>query len=90
VGSIPLANAEEVFIQLSDTLGPYQCRLPNGETGEWSRWIYWSRTMLENYPYMEADPDAGTMKLQEYDGSLLRETNLSSLQTRRGPGQGTL
>jgi len=32
--------------------------------------------MLENYPYMEADPDAGTMKLQEYDGSLLRETNL--------------
>jgi len=46
--------------------------------------------MLVNHPYMEVDPDAGTMKLQAWDGGLLQETNLSLLQTRRGPGQGTL
>ncbi len=76
VGSIPLANAEEVFTLISDSLGPYLCRLPDGETGERARWIYWQRTMLENHPQMEVDRDAGTMKLREWDGSLLRETDL--------------
>jgi hypothetical protein len=76
VGSIPLSNAEEVFTRLSDSLGSHLCRLPDGETGERARWIYWQRTMLENHPDMEVDPDAGTMKLREWDGSLLRETDL--------------
>ena len=41
VGSIPLANAEDVFTRLCDSLGPHLCRLPDGETGERARWIYW-------------------------------------------------
>ena len=46
VGSIPLASAEAVFTRISDSLGPHLCRLPDGETGERARWIYWQRTML--------------------------------------------
>ncbi|MBT7757158.1 MAG: hypothetical protein HN732_07505 [Rhodospirillaceae bacterium] len=76
VGSIPLANAEDVFTRLCDSLGPHLCRLPDGETGERARWIYWQRTMLENHPDMEVDPDGGTLKLHEWDGTLLRETDL--------------
>jgi hypothetical protein len=76
VGSIPMNSAEEVFIKLSAALGPHLCRLPDGETGERSRWIYWQRTMLENHADMEVDPDVGTMKLHEWDGTLLRETDL--------------
>ena len=76
VGSIPLASAEEVFTRISDGLGPHLCRLPDGETGERARWIYWQRTMLENHPDMEVDLGAGTLKLHEWDGSLLRETDL--------------
>jgi hypothetical protein len=76
VGSIPLASAEEVFTRLCDSLGPHLCRLPDGETGERARWVYWQRTMLENHPQMEVDPQAGTLKLHEWDGTLLRETDL--------------
>jgi hypothetical protein len=87
VGSIPLDSAEEVFLRLCDALGPHLVRLPDGETGERARWIYWQRTMLENHPDMEVDPDAGTLKLHEWDGTLLRETDLIRFKTGVDPSQ---
>ena len=76
IGSVPLPTTEEVFRRLGATLGPLLSRMPDGETGERRRWIYWQRTMLERHPAMEVDPDAGLLELRQWDGSLLRRTDL--------------
>ena len=72
IGSVPLPTTEDVFRRLGATLGPLLSRMPDGETGERRRWIYWQRTMLERHPAMEVDPDAGLLELRQWDGSLLR------------------
>jgi hypothetical protein len=41
VGSVPFANAEEVFTVLSAALGKHLTRIPDGETGERLTWIGW-------------------------------------------------
>jgi hypothetical protein len=76
IGSVPLASTEDVFRRLSAALGPALSRMPDGETGERRRWIYWQRTMLERHPAMEVDADAGLLELRQWDGSLLRRTDL--------------
>jgi hypothetical protein len=76
IGSVPLATTEEVFRRLASALGPVLSRMPDGETGERRRWIYWQRTMLERHPAMEVDPEAGLLELKQWDGSLLRRTDL--------------
>ena len=76
IGSIPLPSTEEVFRRLGGTVGPLLARMPDGETGERRRWVYWQRTMLERHPAMEVDADAGLLELRQWDGSLLRRTSL--------------
>jgi hypothetical protein len=76
IGSVPLASAEEVFRTVGGALGDLLTRLPDGETGERRRWIYWQRTMLERHPAMEVDRDAGLLELRQWDGSLLRRAAL--------------
>jgi hypothetical protein len=39
VGSVPMANAGEVFVRVSDALGPHLKRIPDGETGERLNWV---------------------------------------------------
>ena len=39
VGSVPLANAREVFVTVSAALGERLLRIPDGETGERTDWI---------------------------------------------------
>ena len=41
VGSVPMADAEEVFAKVSDALGNRLKRLPDGETGARRDWITW-------------------------------------------------
>jgi hypothetical protein len=41
VGSVPMADAEQVFREVSAALGPRAKRLPDGETGERGDWITW-------------------------------------------------
>jgi hypothetical protein len=76
IGSVPLATTDEVFRRLAAALGPLLSRMPDGETGERRRWVYWQRTMLERHPAMEIDPEAGLLELRQWDGSLLRRTDL--------------
>ena len=57
IGSVPLASTEEVFRTLVGALGDRLSRMPDGETGERRRWIWWQRTMLERHPAMEVDRD---------------------------------
>jgi hypothetical protein len=65
-----------VFRRLGAALGPLLSRMPDGETGERRRWIYWQRTMLERHPAMEVDSEAGLLELRQWDGSLLRRAPL--------------
>jgi hypothetical protein len=76
IGSVPLATAEEVFRTLAASLGDLLSRVPDGETGERRRWVWWQRTMLERHPAMEIDREAGRLELRQWDGSLLRRSEL--------------
>lgn len=72
VGSVPLADAEAVFRALSSTVGAYTARLPDGETAERSRFIYFQRQMLESHPDIEIDPTVPEFEMRQWDGELVR------------------
>jgi hypothetical protein len=76
IGSVPLDDCEQVFRRVAETLGPYLARMPDGETGERKRWIYFQRNMLEAHPAMEIDTAAPPLRLVQWDGTLLREAPL--------------
>ena len=76
IGSVPLDDAESVFRAVADALGPHLRRLPDGETGERRRWIWFQRAMLERHPAIEVDPTVPLFALRQWDGTLLRETPL--------------
>ncbi len=50
VGSVPMANAEEVFAAASATLGAHIKRIPDGETGERGDWITWLEPVFSGNP----------------------------------------
>ena len=74
VGSVPLDDSESVFRTMCAELGPHLRRIPDGETGERIRWIWFQRDMLWNHPDMEEDTEAGLYAVYQWDGKLLRET----------------
>ncbi|MCH7736335.1 MAG: hypothetical protein IH872_02930 [Chloroflexi bacterium] len=74
VGSIPLPDSETVFRTVCQALGSSVRRIPDGETGDRIRWIWFQRNMLENHPDMELDSSVEPYRLHQWDGKLLRET----------------
>jgi hypothetical protein len=82
IGSIPLDSSEQVFRTLAQELGPYLRRMPDGETGERSRWVYFQRQMLLDHPAMEIDPTVPPYKFVQWDGKVVREIE----QVRFKPG----
>lgn len=56
-GGVPLESADAVFRAVSETLGPYLARLPDGEIGERSRWIGWQATRFLHHPSLEVVPE---------------------------------
>ena len=75
IGSIPLDSSEQVFRRLSEELGPYLSRMPDGETGERSRWVYFQGQMLRAHPDMEIDPTVPPYPFVQWDGKVVREIN---------------
>lgn len=53
VGSVPLANAHEVFVTVSEALGPRLLRIPDGETGERLDWIAHLEPIFARHPALE-------------------------------------
>jgi hypothetical protein len=53
VGSVPLANAEEVFRTASSILGERLHRIPDGETSVRTNWIGWQVAFFEKNPAFE-------------------------------------
>ncbi len=82
IGSIPLDNSEQVFRRLADELGPFLRCIPDGETGERSRWVYFQRQMLLDHPAMEVDPTVPPYKFVQWNGKVVREIE----QLRFKPG----
>ena len=56
--------------------------MPDGETGERSRWVYFQRQMLLDHPAMEIDPTVPPYKFIQWDGKVVREIE----QVRFKPG----
>jgi hypothetical protein len=50
VGSVPMADASEVFESVSSALGPRSKRLPDGETGARGDWITWLEPVFAENP----------------------------------------
>lgn len=82
IGSIPLGSSEEVFRTLAKELGPHLGRMPDGETGERSRWVYFQGQMLRAHPAMETDPTVPLYPFVQWDGKVVREI----AQVRFKPG----
>jgi len=82
IGSVPLDSSEQVFRRLSAELGPHLGRMPDGETGERSHWVYFQRQMLLDHPAMEIDPTVPPYKFVQWDGKVVREIE----QARFRPG----
>jgi hypothetical protein len=53
VGSIPLANATEVFETVARMLGPKAPRIPDGETGARIEWMGWLEPFFSRHPQFE-------------------------------------
>jgi hypothetical protein len=53
VGSVPMANPEQVFEAVSAALGHRIKRIPDGETGERGDWITWLEPIFANSPALE-------------------------------------
>jgi hypothetical protein len=82
IGSVPLDSSEQVFRRLAEELGPFLKRMPDGETGERSRWVFFQRQMLLDHPAMEIDPTVPPYKFIQWDGKVVREVE----QVRFKPG----
>ncbi len=76
IGSVPMSDAESVFRTVAGALGPHLRRIPDGETGERQRWIFFQNLMLRKHPDMEEDPTVPPFALRQWDGKLLREMSL--------------
>ncbi len=59
VGSVGLPSAEDVFRAVSATLGDRIKRIPDGETGPRSLWVFWPRRVLERNAAFEIDSEEG-------------------------------
>ena len=59
VGSIPLADAAEVFRTVADVIGSRAPRIPDGETGERTLWVGSQVAMLAANPALEPVPENG-------------------------------
>jgi hypothetical protein len=76
IGSIPLPDCEQVFRRVAAELGAYLSRIPDGETGDRARWIYFQSIMLKAHPAMELDPTIPPLRFVQWDGKLVREVLL--------------
>jgi hypothetical protein len=82
VGSIPLPDAEAVFRNVSDSVGRYLVRLPDGETGIRKTWIKFLQDVLAQNPAIEVAHDVPPFKFIQWDGKLIRE--IPRLRVRPG------
>jgi hypothetical protein len=80
VGSVPLSSSEEVFCSICNTLDGHLKRIPDGETGDRTNWIFFQRQMLAGHPAMERDDSIPNFEFKQWDGKVIREVTLLKLK----------
>jgi hypothetical protein len=53
VGSVPLANADEVIRTVATILGERVSRITDGETGPRLNWIEWQAPVFDGHPMFD-------------------------------------
>ena len=76
VGSLPYPDADTTFREIAGRLGGHLKRIPDGETGERARWIFWQRARVAEHPAMEVAADEDMQRIHQWDGKLIREWEL--------------
>ena len=76
VGSLPYPDADAAFTEIGGRLGRHLRRIPDGETGERARWIFWQRAKVAAHPAMEVAADEDKARIHQWDGKLIREWEL--------------
>ena len=76
VGSLPYPDADTAFSEVGARLGGHLKRIPDGETGERARWIFWQRAKLAAHPAMEVAAGEDKARIHQWDGKLIREWEL--------------
>src|SRR5258708_35983334 len=61
--------------------------MPDGETGERSRWVYFQGQMLRAHPDMEIDPTVPPYKFVQWDGKVVREIPQVRFKPGRDPAK---
>jgi hypothetical protein len=84
VGSVPLSDTESVLRTTSDVLGDHLRRLPDGETGDRSKWVGWQGFAFKALPQFEkVDPEPGqyppTPRFRVREGADLSEMAFGDL-----------
>jgi len=86
VGSVPLESGEAVLRRLGGDLGEYLQRIPDGETGERTKWIRVQQAMLMRHPAIEIDSTQAPLPVKQSDGTVLRHIDLVRLKLSADPG----
>ena len=76
VGSLPYPDVDTTFREITRRLGGHLKRIPDGETGERARWIFWQRAKVADHPAMEVAADEDKARIHQWDGKLIREWEL--------------
>ena len=66
-GSVPLADAEEVFRAVGSILGYRVRRVPDGEPGKRPGWTAWLMPVFTDNPSLEQAPAKPRMEPGAYD-----------------------
>ena len=69
-------DAGTTFTEIAGRLGGHLRRIPDGETGERARWIFWQRARVTDHPAMEVAADEDKAQIHQWDGKLIREWEL--------------
>jgi hypothetical protein len=72
VGSLPYPCCEDVFRNLGREVGRYLRRMPDGETGERIRWIFFQQRMLQQHEALEIDASIPPLPVKQSDGTVHR------------------
>jgi hypothetical protein len=88
VGSVPLADAEDVFRTVCGAIGPNLRRIPDGETGARKRWVGMISEILDRHSDFEPDPKEPPFVMKLASGKVHRE--LTRLRIRHGIDPATL
>jgi hypothetical protein len=72
VGSLPYDCCEDVFRNLGREVGRYLHRMPDGETGERTKWIVFQQRMLQQHEALEVDTSMPPLPVKQSDGTVHR------------------